>query len=60
MIALAWSVPALIVIAGTDATLGLLAIWGHTNDSKPTALLLLVLVWLIALLALVAVKLRAV
>ena len=59
VVILAWSVPGLIVIAGTDATLGLLAIWGHTNDSKPTALLLLVLTWLIALLAIVAVKLRA-
>ena len=59
VVALAWSVPMLLVIAGTDATLGLLAIWGHVSDTKPTALLLLVLTWLIALLAVVAVKLRA-
>ena len=59
VVALAWSVPALIVIAGTDATLGLLAIWGHVDEAKPTALLLLVLTWLVALLAVVAVKLRA-
>jgi len=57
--ALAWSVPLLIVIAGTDATLGLFALWGHTSDAKPTAVLLVVLLWLVALLAVVAVKLRA-
>jgi hypothetical protein len=49
----------LIVIAGTDATLGLFALWGHTADAKPTALLLVVLTWLVAILAVVAVKLRA-
>ena len=59
VVALAWSVPALIVIAGTDATLGLFALWGHTADTKPTALLLVVLIWLVAILAVVAVKLRA-
>ncbi len=59
IVALAWSVPVLILIAGLDATFGLLAIWGHHVATKPTALLLLVLTWLIALLAVVAVKLRA-
>lgn len=59
LVALAWSVPALIVIAGIDATLGLFALWGHTNDAKPTAVLLVVLTWLVALLAVAAVKLRA-
>ena len=49
----------LIVLAGTDATLGLFALWGHTSDAKPTAVLLVVLTWLVALLAVVAVKLRA-
>jgi hypothetical protein len=59
VVALAWAVPALIVIAGIDATLGLFALWGHTSDAKPTAVLLVVLTWLVALLAVVAVKLRA-
>jgi hypothetical protein len=59
VVALAWAVPALIVIAGTDATLGLLALWGHTDEAKPVALVLLVLTWLVAVLAIVAVKLRA-
>ena len=59
LVALAWCVPALIAIAGTDATLGLIAIWGHADAAKPTAVLLVVLTWLVALLAIVAVKLRA-
>ena len=59
IIALAWAVPLLIVIAGTDATLGLFALWGHTSDARPTAVLLVVLIWLVALLAVIAVKLRA-
>jgi flagellar motor component MotA len=59
IIVLAWSVPALILIAGVDATFGLLALWGHHDASKPTAILLLVLTWLIAILSVVAVKLRA-
>src|SRR5262249_44465356 len=57
--ALAWSVPLLIVLAGLDATFGLLALWGHHNAVKPTALLIVVLTWLIAVLAAVAVKFRA-
>ena len=57
--ALAWSIPALILLAGADATLGLLALWGHADDAKPTAVLLVILTWLVVLLALVAVKLRA-
>jgi hypothetical protein len=56
---LAWSVPALIVLAGLDATFGLLALWGHHAEVKPTAILLVVLIWLVAVLAAVAVKLRA-
>ena len=56
---LAWSVPVLIVIAGLDATLGLFALWGHNGASKPAALLLVVLTWLVACLAAVAVKFRA-
>jgi hypothetical protein len=59
VLALAWAVPVLIVIAGIDATFGLLALWGHTSGAKPTAVLLVVLTWLVALLAVVAVKLRA-
>ena len=59
VVVLAWAVPALIVIAGTDATLGLLALWGHAGEAKPVALVLLVLTWLVAVLAIVAVKLRA-
>jgi hypothetical protein len=59
VVALAWAVPGLIVIAGTDATLGLLALWGHADEAKPVALVLLVLTWLVAVLAIVAVKLRA-
>ena len=59
MVALAWSVPVLIVLAGLDATFGLFAIWGHAEAAKPTAFLLLVLTWLVALLAIVAVKIRA-
>ena len=59
VVALAWAVPVLIVLAGTDATLGLFALWGHTSDAKPTAVLLVVLIWLVAILAVVAVKLRA-
>jgi hypothetical protein len=57
--ALAWSVPALILLAGIDATFGLLALWGHHSVVRPTAVLLVVLTWLIAVLAVVAVKLRA-
>ncbi len=59
VIALAWSVPVLIVLAGLDATFGLLAIWGNGEAAKPTAFLLLLLTWLVALLAVVAVKIRA-
>ena len=59
VVALAWSVPVLIVLAGLDATFGLFAIWGHAEAAKPTAFLLLVLTWLVALLAVVAVKIRA-
>jgi hypothetical protein len=58
-IALAWSVPVLIVVAGLDATFGLFALWGHHGAVKPTALLIVVLTWLIAVLAAVAVKFRA-
>ena len=58
-VALAWSVPVLIVLAGLDAILGLFALWGHEGASKPTAVLLVVLTWLVVVLALVAVKLRA-
>jgi hypothetical protein len=58
-VVLAWSVPVLIVLAGLDATFGLVALWGHHDTVKPTALLLVVLTWLIAVLATVAVKLRA-
>ena len=59
VVALAWSVPVLIVVAGLDATFGLFAIWGHEEAAKPTAFLLLLLTWLVALLAIVAVKIRA-
>ena len=59
VVALAWAVPVLIVIAGSDATLGLFAIWGHSETAKPTAILLVVLTWLVAFLAVIAVKLRA-
>jgi hypothetical protein len=59
VVTLAWSVPALIVLAGLDATFGLLALWGHHEVVRPTALMLVVLIWLIAVLAVVAVKLRA-
>ena len=41
VVALAWSVPVLIVVAGLDATFGLFAIWGHEEAAKPTAFLLL-------------------
>ena len=57
--ALAWSVPILIVVAGLDATFGLLALWGHAEASKPLAVILVVLTWLVAGLAVIAVKLRA-
>jgi hypothetical protein len=57
--ALAWSVPLLIILAGLDATFGLLALWGHHEAAKPTALLIVVLTWLVAVLAAVAVKFRA-
>jgi hypothetical protein len=58
-VALAWSVPVLIVLAGLDATFGLLALWGHHSTVRPAALLIVVLTWLIAVLATVAVKFRA-
>jgi hypothetical protein len=58
-VALAWAVPVLIVLAGLDATFGLLALWGFDDVVKPTAILIVVLTWLIAVLAIVAVKLRA-
>ena len=59
IVALAWSVPVLIVVAGLDATFGLLALWGHADAAKPLAVILVVLTWLIAVLAVIAVKLRA-
>ncbi len=59
VIALAWSVPLLIVVAGLDATLGLVALWGHPTASKPVAVILVVLTWLVVGLAIVAVKFRA-
>jgi hypothetical protein len=59
VIALAWSVPLLIVVAGLDATLGLLALWGHPTASKPVAIILVVLTWLVVGLAVIAVKFRA-
>ena len=58
-VVLAWSMPILIVLAGIDATLGLVALWGHHEAVKPTAILIVVLTWLIAILAVVAVKFRA-
>jgi hypothetical protein len=58
-IALAWSVPVLIVVAGLDATLGLLALWGYASASKPAAVILVFLTWLVVSLAVVAVKFRA-
>ena len=58
-VGLAWSVPVLIVIAAVDATLGLFAIWGDTGTSKPTALILVILTWLVVCLAMIAVKCRA-
>jgi hypothetical protein len=58
-VGLAWSVPILIVVAGLDATLGLVALWGYSFASKPMALLLVVLTWLVVGLAVVAVKCRA-
>jgi len=58
-VALAWSVPVLIVVAGLDATFGLLALWGHADAAKPLAVILVVLTWLLAALAVIAVKLRA-
>jgi hypothetical protein len=57
-VALAWSVPVLIVIAAVDATLGLSALWGHPDAAKPMALILVVLTWLIVFLAVIAVKFR--
>ncbi len=59
VVALAWSVPLLIVVAGLDATLGLVALWGHPTASKPVAVILVVLTWLVVGLAIVAVKFRA-
>ena len=58
-VVLAWSVPSLIVVAGLDATLGLAALWGYTGASKPIALILVFLTWLVVGLAFVAVKFRA-
>ena len=46
----AWSVPALIVLAGLDATFGLLALWGDHGADKPTAVLIVVLTWLVVAL----------
>jgi hypothetical protein len=57
-VVLAWSVPVLIVVAGVDATLGLFALWGYTNASKPEAVILAFLTWLVVGLAVVAVKFR--
>ncbi len=47
------------VVAGLDATLGLLALWGHPTASKPVAIILVVLTWLVVGLAVIAVKFRA-
>ena len=58
-VGLAWSVPLLIVIAALDATLGLFALWGHTSTSKPMAIILVGLTWLVVCLAAIAVKCRA-
>jgi hypothetical protein len=59
VVGLAWSVPVLIVVAGLDATFGLLALWGHGDAAKPLAVILVLLTWLVAVLAVIAVKLRA-
>ena len=58
-IGLAWSVPVPIVIAALDATLGLFALWGHPSTSKPMAIILVGLTWLVVCLAVIAVKCRA-
>ena len=58
-IGLAWTVPVLIVIAALDATLGLFALWGHTSTSRPMAIILVGLTWLVVCLAVIAVKCRA-
>ena len=57
VIALAWSVPVLIVVAGLDATFGLFAIWGHEEAAKPTAFSASCSsTWLVAFCAVVAVE----
>jgi hypothetical protein len=55
-IRLAWGVSFLIAIAATDATLGLLSLWGMWQVADVTGWLLVTLVWLVAVLSAVAVK----
>jgi hypothetical protein len=57
-IAQAWVVPGLIALAAADATLGLLTLWGTCDLGKPTAISLVVLVWLVASLSAWAVATR--
>lgn len=52
----AWGVSVLIGIAATDATLGLLSLWGTWRVAGATAWLLVALVWLVAVLSGLAVK----
>ena len=53
---LLWAVPALIILAAVDATLGLLALWGSCGAGTVAAWLLLVLVWLLAVLSVIVVS----
>jgi hypothetical protein len=51
----AWSVPALIAIAATDATLGVLTLWGTVCAARATGYMLLGLIWLVVAVAATAV-----
>jgi hypothetical protein len=49
-----WLVAGTVALGATDATLGLLTLWGTSDFASATAILLVVLVWAVVLLALLA------
>lgn len=49
-----WLVAATVGVGATDATTGLLTLWGTCDLAKLTAILLVITVWAVVLLALLA------
>ncbi len=55
-IILSWALPGLIALAGVDATLGLLTLWGIVDCAKITGWVLLALIWLVVCTSFVTVQ----